>query len=251
MKTKSILLCIALICSATFTTSAQTVDEIIDSYFENTGGKANWEQLEALKFTGTLDFGQMTLPFTMIQTKEGLIMNSADLQGQTFYQSVYDGETLWTTNQQSFQAEKMDAEATKNYELGIQDFPDPFLNYRQKGYEVELIGSETIDGTETFKIKLEKKPKMVNGVSTPNIEFYYFEKDNFVPILIEREIAIGPNGLMMGHSKLSEYQEVEGLYFPFSFTEGTMEQPKAQSFTITNIEVNPEIDPSIFKFPNK
>ena len=199
---------------------AQTVDEIVDTYFENTGGKENWENLKTLKFTGNLDFGSMQLPVTMIQTKEGFIMMSADVQGQQFYQTVYDGETLWSTNQQTFEAEKMDSEATANYKLSIQDFPDPFLNYKSKGYTAELIGTETVEGTETFKIKLEKKPKLVNGVETPNVEYYYFEKENMVPILVEKQVVIVPNGTILGQSKLSDYQEVDGLFFPLSIIDG-------------------------------
>lgn len=251
MKTLTTILVLLTLMLGTHTISAQTVDEIIDTYFENTGGKENWEAVEALTFKGTLDYGGMNLPVTMVQTKEGLTMLSAEVQGQPFYQTVYDGETLWNTNQQTFEAEMNDAEATENYKLGIQDFPDPFLNYKEKGYKVELIGNETIEGTETFKVKLEKKPKLVNGVVEPNVEYYYFEKENYVPILVEKQVAIGPEGTSMGQSKLSDYQEVDGLYFPFSMIDGTKDFPNAQSITITKVEVNPEIDPAMFQFPKK
>ena len=251
MKTIKLLFTVSLLVILSATSNAQTVDEIIDNYFENTGGKENWENLIALKHTGMLDFGAMQLPVTMIQTKDGLTLLSADIQGQTFYQSVYDGETLWSTNQQTFEAEKRDAEATANHALGIQDFPDPFLNYKSKGYTAELMGTETIEGTETFKVKLEKQPKMNNGIEEPNIEYYYFEKENFVPILVEKNVDIGPNGSTKGQSKLSDYQEVGGLFFPFSIIDGTADMPTAQSITITKIEINPEINPAIFKFPNK
>tara|TARA_A100000171_G_scaffold53129_1_gene77393 strand:- start:286 stop:1044 length:759 start_codon:yes stop_codon:yes gene_type:complete len=247
---KLLLLALVVICFTNLT-SAQTADEIIDSYFENTGGKENWNKLDALKFTGNLDYGTMKLPVTMIQTKEGLTLISADIQGQPYYQTVYDGETLWSTNQMTMEAEKSDAEATANYKLAIQDFPDPFLNYKDKGYAVELMGSETIDGTETFKIKLEKKPKMINGKEEANVEYYYFEKENFVPILIEKDVKIGPDAGTIGQSKLSNYQEVEGIYFPFSIIDGTKAQPGGQAITITNIELNPKIDTTLFAFPEK
>lgn len=247
---KLLLLALVVICFTNLT-SAQTADEIIDSYFENTGGKENWNKLDALKFTGNLDYGTMKLPVTMIQTKEGLTLMSADIQGQPYYQTVYDGETLWSTNQMTMEAEKSDAEATANYKLAIQDFPDPFLNYKDKGYAVELMGSETIDGTETFKIKLEKKPKMINGKEEANVEYYYFEKENFVPILIEKDVKIGPDAGTIGQSKLSNYQEVEGIYFPFSIIDGTKAQPGGQAITITNIELNPKIDTTLFAFPEK
>ena len=36
------------------------------------------------------------------------------------------------------------------------EFPDPFLNYKENGFTIALDGEETIDGAETFKIKLTK-----------------------------------------------------------------------------------------------
>lgn len=251
MKSFKINLIVVFLIAISSGAIAQTADEIINNYFENTGGKENWENLSTLKITGNLDYGGMNLPVTMIQTKEGETLMSADVQGQTFYQTVFDGETLWSTNQMTFEAEKNDAEATANHKLGMQDFPDPFLNYASKGYTIELMGSEIIDGTDTFKLKLEKKPRTINGVEEPNVEYYYFEKENFVPILVEKEVKLGPELGAIGQSKLSDYQEVDGLYFPFSITDGTKDQPGGQTIVVTKVEVNPEIDPAIFAFPEK
>jgi hypothetical protein len=114
---------------------------------------------------------------------------------------------------------------------------------------VELIGTETVDGTETFKIKLTKEPILVDGKEEQDIAFYYFETENFVPIVIEKEIKSGPRAGTIGQTKLSDYQEVDGLYFAFSITEGVKGQPEGQEITITDIFINPEIDDSIFAFP--
>ena len=46
----------------------------------------------------------------------------------------------------------------------------------------------------------------------------------------------------------SDYQEVEGLYFPFSMTQGIKDMG-TQAFNFTTIEINPTIDLAIFKFP--
>lgn len=244
-------LCIALLLVAAAPVSAQTADEILENYFENTGGKENWEKLEAIKFEGTVDFGGMELPIIAIQTADGRSMSSAEFQGQKFYQGVYDGETLWGTNQMTMAAEKSDAEATANHKLGMNDFPDPFLNYKDKGYTVELLGEETIDGTETFKIKLVTEPEMVDGKEEQAVSYYYFDKENFVPIVVEKEIKSGPGAGMVGQTKMSDYQEVDGLYFPFSSLQGAKDQPGGQTITFKNIVLNPEIDDAMFAFPEE
>lgn len=242
---------IALLLVAVTPVSAQTADEILENYFENTGGKANWEKLEAIQFEGSINLGGMELPITVIQTADGRSFTTAEFQGQKFYQGVYDGETLWGTNQMTMAAEKSDAEATANHKLNMNDFPDPFLNYKDKGYTVELLGDETIEGTETYKIKLVTEPQMVDGKEEPTIAYYYFDKENFVPIVVEREIKSGPGAGMVGQTKMSDYQEVDGLYFPFSSLQGAKDQPGGQTITFKEVILNPEIDDSVFAFPEK
>ncbi len=244
------LITLSLLCfGATSILQAQTVDEILDNYFENTGGLENWKNVKSLKYEGSVDVQGMSLPIEMIQTADGKSMLKADFQGQTFYQNVFDGETLWGTNQMTMAAEKSDAESTANYKLEMNDFPDSFLNYKEKGYTVELIGNETIEGTETFKIKLVKEPIMVDGKEEQDITFYYFDTENFVPIVIEKEIKAGPGAGMVSQTTMSDYDEVDGFYFPFSITEGAKGQPGGQEIKMTAITVNPEIDNSIFAFP--
>lgn len=228
---------------------AQTADEIINNYFENTGGLDQWKSIKAIKFEGNINIQGMEIPIEMIQTTDGLTMAKANFQGQNFYQNVYDGETLWSTNQMTMQAEKSDTESTENFKNDLNDFPDAFIDYKAKGYTVELIGTETIEGTETYKIKLVKEPIMVDGKEEQDISFHYFDKENFVPIVVEKEIKSGPAAGMVGQTTLSDYQEVDGLYFPYSIMEGVKGQPGGQQITITKVTINMEIDNAIFKFP--
>ncbi|MFO0267570.1 MAG: outer membrane lipoprotein-sorting protein, partial [Cyclobacteriaceae bacterium] len=161
---------------------------------------------------------------------------------------VYDGTTLWSHNFMTMKAEKSDAESTENFKKEIGEFPDAFLNYKGKGYKAELLGKETVDGTETYKIKLVKKPILVDGKETENVVFYYFDAENFVPLMTETEIKSGPAKGMVSQSKMSDYQEVSGLMMPFSMSQGVKGQP-GQPLTITAIELNPAVDAAAFKFP--
>jgi len=250
MKTiKTIIIALLILAVAPLT--AQTADEIISNYFENTGGQENFKNLSGIKFTGNIDLGGMKFPFEMYKTADGKNMVKADVQGQTFYQEVYDGETLWGTNQMTMAAEKSDSETTANYKNNTNDFPDPFIDYKKKGYTVELLGKETKDGTETFKIKLIKEPLTVDGEKVDDISFYYFDTENFVPIVMEQELNSGPGKGMKIFVKFSDYEEVDGLYFPFSINQGAEGQPVGSVITLTEITLNPEIDVAMFAFPEK
>lgn len=229
----------------TFNSYGQTADEIIENYFENIGGKENLEKLSGIKMVGIMKMGAMEIPLNITETKKGEQLVEIELQGKKMIWNAFDGETAWERNQMTMEAEKSDNEATENLKKEIKEFPDPFLNYKEKGYTVELIGKETVDGTETFKIKLTKEPLLVNGELKPNIKHYYFDTENFVPIVEEETITEGQMAGQTVQSTLSDYQEVSGIYFPFSISN------KFQSIEMKEIILNPEIDKASLVFPTK
>ena len=246
---KKILLFVLAV-SASITVNSQTVDEIITNYFENTGGMENWGKLEGIQMSAKVNQGGMEIPLEITQLKNGNQMTVINFQGLELKQGVFDGEVLWNTNFQTQKAEKSDQESTDNMKLEAKDFPDAFFNYKEKGYTVELLGKEDLEGTETFKIKLTKKPMTVDGKEVENSSVYFFDAENFVPIVIHSEIRMGPNKGMTSEIKLSDYQEVDGLYFPFSMVQG-IKDDIGQPITMEKIELNPTLDASAFKFPEE
>ena len=242
---KQIIL-IALVTLSTTSIQAQsniTADQIINNYFENTGGMEAWGALQGMKMLGAANAQGMEIPIEIYQMKDGKQLLKLNIQGQSMTQNAFDGETMWTTNFMTMLPEKSDAEATENMKKQTKDFPSPFYNYKEKGFTVELLGKETKEGTETFKIKLTQMPIMINGVEMPNVSFHYFDTENFVPIATETEMKEGPMKGQMSSSTFSDYQEVDGLYFPFSI------ETQGQGVTIKEIIVNPEIDMTMFAFP--
>ena len=232
----------------TFNSFSQSVDEIIDNYFENTGGIDQWKKLKGVKMSAKLSQQGMEIPIEIIQMQGGKQMQIINFQGQSIKAQVFDGEVSWGINMMSQKPEKSDQETTDNLKLDNNDFPDSFMDYKSKGYTAELIGKETVDGTETFKVKLTKEPKTIDGKKEDDITFYFFDTENYVPIAIQTEVKEGPGKGMIMEITMSDYQEVEGLYFPFSQTQGIKDQPSIP-LIIDSIELNPIISENEFKFP--
>jgi len=226
---------------------AQTnADEILNNYFENTGGIENWQKLQGLKMIGKVNGQGMEIPIEIIQLKDGRQYVKINFQGKELMQGVYDGKVLWNTNFMTQKAEVMTTEDTENFKKNqVNDFPTPFLDYKEKGYKIELLEDETMEGTECFKLKLTQNPVLVDGKEEDNVSFYYFEKENFVPIAMEMEIKSGPMKGQMMKSTMSDYEEVEGLYFPFSLSQ--MGGP----LSIETIELNPDVNLDIFEMPKE
>jgi len=54
---------------------------------------------------------------------------------------------------------------------------------------------------------------------------------------------------MVQKVSFSDYQEVDGLYFAYSWTIGAEGQPQSAPLTIEKIELNPTVEDSLFAFP--
>lgn len=247
MKLKYVLFSIAVMISAV-SAKAQTADEIIENYFENTGGADNWRALTGMINKAVVNQGGMDIPITVINLKDGRSLMKFELQGKELVQTAFDGTEAWGTNFMTMEAEKSDSETTENIKRESGDFPDAFLDYKEKGYTIELMGKETVEGAECFKIKLTKKPKLVDGQDVANISYYFFDTENYVPIVVEQEVVTGESKGSISRITFSDYQEVEGLYFPFSMSQG-IKGGASQAINFEEIKLNPTIDDEIFKFP--
>ena len=125
-------LIIAITIVAVTPLNAQTADEIINNYFENTGGSENWEKLEGTKMEAEADAQGMTIPVELLSTKDGKQLVKINLQGQEMTQVSFDGETMWTTNFMTMAPEKSDQETTDNMKKQMKDFHHHYLTTKTK-----------------------------------------------------------------------------------------------------------------------
>lgn len=242
-KIKVILFSLALALVTVPVAQAQdiTVDEILANYFENTGGLENWKNLKSMKMTGAMMVQGLELPMTVFSATPNKSKRVIEFQGKQMIQA-FDGDVAWGVNPMAQQLEptKMDgdeAEAMKD-----EQFESEFINYKEKGHTVELEGTEEIEGTATYKLKLTKK----NG----DVEYHFFETENFVPIMIRSFAKFGPQKGQASEVYLSDYQEAGDFMIPYTTTVKmngqTMVTMEAKEF-----KMNAEIDEKEFAFPEE
>jgi len=246
---KKIFLSFTMI-SLSLVSFAQTGEEIIAKCLETMGGEKKMDGINSIRMTAKIDQMGMSIPLEMINLRNGKMIMKANFQGQEFVQMAFDGSSSWSTNFMTMKAEKNESEDTENIKRQSLDFIMPIYQYKQKGYIIEKLADETIEGASCFKIKMTKKTSLSEGKEVPNIEFYYFDKDNFVPIVVEAEIPSGESKGMITQTLFSDYQEVDGIYFPFSIT-NKMKGSDGQAVMFTKVEINPVIEDKIFLFPGE
>ncbi len=247
-KLLSFLPALLLVFAFQTTTQAQTAEEIVESYIETIGGAEKMGAVKNVKMTMKAKAQGMDLPVVMYQAAPNKQRMDMTFQGKTMTQMSFDGETGWGVNFMTMESEKWDQEQSDMMK-GEMDFPDSFYNYANKGYKVSLEGEETIDGTACHKIKLTKKPVMVDGEEEENFSYYFFDKETNVPIMVR---SYGKSGQMKGVESelyMSDYQEVDGIYFAHSMTQKAKGQTMFSS-VIETIEINSaEVNDDLFTFP--
>lgn len=245
MKTIKLFAILFLFSISSAAVFAQNADEIISKYITTIGGADKLKTIKGIKMEMSVNAQGMEIPVEMVQLTGGKMYVKINLQGKELTQMASDGNTIWTTNFMTMKAEKADAEATENAKLSSNDFPDALLDYKLKGYSAEYVGKETKEGTECYKVKFTKKPITVSGVKHDDVSYYFFDIDNGLPIATETEIKEGPSKGEKSLSTMSDYQEVDGIYFPFAMNQG------GQDLKIKKITLNPVVEDKAFTFPTE
>jgi outer membrane lipoprotein-sorting protein len=231
------------------TVRAQNVDEIITAYSQTIGGK-NWDAVKGMRMTANVEQGGMKIPVEVVTMKDGRMFTKITFMGNTMTMAAFDGEKSWSTNFMTMEPEEGTAETSENSKRSMKEFPNALINYKNLGYSATLLGSEKIDGTDCYKIKLDKKTMLVEGQEVSNVEFYYLDKENNVPVLVETEIKEGEMKGKISQTKFSDYQEINGVFIPYSTSSG-IKDGESQVIQFEKVEINPTVDDKDFKFPKK
>lgn len=250
MKLKSLLALLVLLCfvaAQAQPTKTLTIDEILDKYFANTGGLDKWKALKSFTQTGKANQQGQEFPLAIYAKAPNKLKVVLNIQGTELVPQAYDGTTAWMLNPFGGGKDpvKMDDEMAK--EIKDEEFEDDFIDYKKKGHEATLEGTEEIDGVKCYKIKLIRNK---NNPKEDITEIHYFDSENFVPICQVSYVRSGPNKGAEQKAYLSDYQEVNGLMFPFSTEIKANGQTQAK-LIIEKITTNDITDDAIFTFPKK
>lgn len=235
------ILLFMFVMSAGMTLSAQTADEIIQKYFENTGGIEKWKALKTSKMEGKMAMQGMEFPGTVTNKMPNKMRVDVNVQGMSIVQA-YDGTDAWWINPFAggTDAQPMPDEMAES--VTDQEFQSPFLDYAAKGHKVEYDGTTEVEGAKAHILKLTKK----NGT----VEYHYFDAEHFVIIMSKSQIKNGEAKGQFTETYMSDYQEVDGLMFPF-FMESKFDGQSVQKITVTSIKLNEEYKDDMFAMPKK
>ncbi len=240
MKTfKSFLLAsIGLFCAVTAT--AQTPDEIIGKYIQTIGGKDLLTKITSVYTESTMDvMGMQGNVKTTTLNGKGL-KQETDIMG-TLMTTCYSDKGGWSINPMTGATSPEDMPAAQ-YNSGKEQIVvgAPFINYAEKGYKTELMGTEAVGTVNAYKIKMTS-PDSISAV-------YYFDPGTFY--LVKSVQSIEMQGQMTDNEiTFSDYKQTDGFALPYKMEMNIGGGQFQMAMTVSKVELNNPVDEAIFSKP--
>lgn len=219
---------------------AQTVDEIIARNIQARGGLEKLKALKSLRVAAKFSQGSFRAGYAQLNKRDNKVREELLVQGMAQVQA-YDGAAAWQINPFGGRRdpELMSHDDSKALALDA-DIEGPLVDYKQKGHTAELVGHDSFEGTDCYKIKLTLK----NG----DLRYYYLDADSYLELKYETQSTIR-GAVQFTETLLGDYEQIGGIYFPFSVESGEKGSDDRNRVTIEKIELNVPIDDAQFAVP--
>ncbi len=218
--------------------SAQSLDEILENHYDAIG-QDKLSDKKTYKIEMTIHQGGMEIPLTVMGKRPLKVRSEVSFQGMKQI-TTFDGEIGWTIN--PFMGMTEPQQMTEDQILQIKEQADidgDLVNYKEKGYTVELVGDDEVDGIKVHKIKVSKP----NG----NVTTHYMDAENYV-IIKSISIVNNQGTETEVESFMSDYRPVDGIIFPFEVEVKSGGQTMMKT-VMTNIEFGIDVPDSVFGKP--
>lgn len=219
---------------------AQTVDEIIAKNIQARGGLEKLKAVKSLRTTVKFSDGSFRADFRQENKRPGKVREEFIVQGMAQIQA-YDGNTGWQIS--PFGGRKDPDLLSQDDMKGLivdGDIDGPLVDYKEKGHKAELVGHDSMEGTDCFKIKLSMK----NG----DVRYYYLDTDSYLELKIEVQTTIR-GALQESELYYGDYEQVNGIYYPFAVEQAQKGSSSRQQFSVQKIEQNVDLDDALFAMP--
>ena len=220
--------------------SAQTVDEVIGKNIQAHGGVDKLKAVRSIRTTAKFSRGSLRAEFRQENKRADKVREEFIIQGLAQVQA-YDGKTGWQIS--PFGGRK-DPELLSQDDLKSlvvdADIDGPLVDYKEKGHKAGLVGHDSMEGTDCFKIKL----RMKNG----DVRYYYLDADSFLELKVEIQTTIRGT-LQESELYYGDYEQVNGIYYPFAVEQAQKGSASRAQVSVEKIEQNVPLEDGHFSMP--
>ncbi len=221
---------------------AQTLDEVLTKNYQARGGLDKLKALTGWKLSGKMVVAAqgLDLPVVIWQKAPDKMRVETLFQEKKIVQACDGQKAWWLMPFLSEDAQAMPPEQARLFrEQAV--FENPLVVFGEKGYKLELLGSEELDGKPVFKLKLVK----ADGKEI----FYYLDAASGLELKSSLLMKTGENELLV-EVLYGDNRPVNGVMMPFAVENRLNGQPQMQ-MTFDEVEINPTMADALFAMPDK
>ncbi|HEY2625677.1 MAG TPA: outer membrane lipoprotein-sorting protein, partial [Candidatus Udaeobacter sp.] len=220
--------------------AAQSVDDVIASNIKARGGLEKIKAVHSVRTTSKLTQGSFRAAYVQENKRPDRVREEAIIQGLAQVQA-YDGKVGWQISPFGGRKdpELMSQDDTKTLVIDA-DIDGPLVDYKQKGHKAELVGHDSVEGTDCYKVKLSLK----NG----DVRYYFLDSDSFLELKIENQSNIRGT-VQYTETYFGDYEQVNGIYYPFAVETGDKGSDSRIRFAVDKIEQDVSLDDAHFSMP--
>ena len=236
MRWRSVL-ALAAVCAigASSIAAQQSVDELIARNLEAKGGQAKLGAVQSIKQVAQASMSGMTATMTVYTKRPNRVRQEVKVGGQTMI-SAFDGVTTWVVNPMVGSDRPIAVTGPQADMLREQgDFDGPLVDYKTKGYTVELVGPESLG---------ERKVNHLRVVS-PSRQIVHLYLDASTNLEAKRSTEVESLKL---EQELGDYRPVDGVMIPFHIRLLVNGVPQME-MKVDSVQFNVALDDAIFRMP--
>jgi hypothetical protein len=231
------LLVVAAVCAlaGSGASARQSVDDLIAKNLEAKGGLEKLKAIQSIKQVNAFNMQGMEGSMTIFTKRPNRLRQEMTMGGQTVI-NAFDGVTPWTINPlvgMNRAVAVTGPQADMVREQG--DFDGPLVDYKAKGYTIELAGVETLGERKVHHLRMVSASRQV-------VHLYL---DASTGLEAKRMTEVDTLKL---EQEFSDFRTIEGVTLPFHVRLLTNGVPQSE-FTVKSVEFNVPMDDAIFRMP--
>ncbi|MGM1056286.1 MAG: insulinase family protein [Bacteroidota bacterium] len=203
---------------------AITAEAILNKYIQAIGGKQALDKVNSVLLNATAEIQGQKLDLEVKTTANGKSLTVVSMGGNAISKQVFDGTTGFAVMQgqkipfNEEQIADVKAESTTFPELIVED--------------ARILGIEAVEGKDAYAIALNDKTTA------------YYDLETGLKVKAVKTVTQGPQTVEIP-TGYSNYQEVDGIKFPFKMTQSF--GPQSIEFTVSEIKLNEGVEESDFE----
>jgi hypothetical protein len=220
---------------------AQSAEEVIQKYSANMGGLDAFNKLTSAKMTGAYSTQGQDFPLTsLILNGKGMRMD-IDILNQAVTNCYFNGSG-WKINPFAGVPSATEVSGAELNDFKTQCYlSNSLMDYKARGHQVEMSGKETVEGIETYKLKLTSK-------EDGRVTHFYISTADYTLIKSSTEKEIQGQAMEV-ETFYSNLKEFGGVKF-FMTRDSKIEGQVFQTVKFDKVELNVPVEEKIFAMPH-